>query len=276
MQCRGRSRGNGSTCLHAAGRCSLRRSPPTPSAPSSVGISRLRSRSRRSHIRWASHSIGSGRFIRLVGVCLAVRRVTTGLGQMAQGYHSMSGKVLLLVVVASFAARAQTRRAGAPEAHLPANITQVVAFGERPAWSPDGKKLAFIGKSFGDAFEIDLRTKLVRLLSGHFAHAGLLRVQYLPNGDYILIGARTFRDINSTRYQDEELWVMKSNASEPPVALDQKIHEGVAISRSRMRIAWSNTSRHLPGVLQDGESVLYVADVVYENGVPKLSNKREA
>jgi Tol biopolymer transport system component len=193
---------------------------------------------------------------------------------MAQGCRSRRTG-LLLVAVASFAARAQTRRAGAPEAHLPANITQVVAFGERPAWSPDGKKLAFIGKSFGDAFEIDLRTKLVRLLSGHFPHAGLLRVQYLPNGDYLLIGARTFRDINSTRYSDEELWVMKSGASEPPVPLNQKIHEGVAISRSRMRIAWSNTARHFPDVLQDGESVLYVADVVYESGVPKLANKRE-
>src|SRR5262245_57822011 len=275
MPCCGRSLGSGSTFSHAAGRCSSRRSTPTGSAPSSVEISRRRSRSRRSHIRWASRSTGSGPFIRRAGVCSAARRATTGLGPTVQGCRSMGGKGLLLVAVASFAARAQTRRAGAPEAHLPANITQVVAFGERPAWSPDGKKLAFIGKSFGDAFEIDLRTKLVRLLSGHFPHAGLLRVQYLPNGDYLLIGARTFRDINSTRYQDEELWVMKRGATEAPVPLDQKIHEGVAISRSRMRIAWSNTSRHSPGVLQDGESALYVADVVYENGVPKLANKRE-
>src|SRR5262252_8857441 len=85
---------------------------------------------------------------------------------------------------------AQQRRSGAPEDHLPPNITHLAAFGERPAWSPDGKRIAFIGKSFGDAYEIDLRTHLVRMLTGHFTHAGFLRVQFLPNGDYLLIGAR--------------------------------------------------------------------------------------
>ena len=115
----------------------------------------------------------------------------------------------------------------------------------------------------------------MRLLSGHFAHAGILRVQFLPNGDYVLIAARTFKDIQTTRYHDEELWVMKGDASAPPVPLDQKIHEGVAISRTRMRIAWSNSHSQYPETLADSESVLYVADVTYDNGVPRSSNKRE-
>jgi WD40-like Beta Propeller Repeat len=182
---------------------------------------------------------------------------------------------IALVATPLASALAQLRRAGAPEQNLPSNITQIAAFGERPDWSPDGKKIAFIGKSFGDAFEIDMNTKLVRLLSGHFSHAGLLRIQYLPNGDFIVIAARTFRDVQSTRYQDEELWVMKGDATTPPVPLGQKIHEGVAISRSRMRISWSIQWTQYPDLLANGESVLYVADIVYENGVPKIANKQE-
>jgi Tol biopolymer transport system component len=170
---------------------------------------------------------------------------------------------------------AQQRRSGSPEDHLPPNIAQIAAFGERPAWSPDGGRIAFIGKSFGDAFEIDLRTHLVRLLSGHFKHAGLLRIQYLPNGDYLMIAARGFTDIQTTRYHDEEMWVMKADAKEAPRPLDQKIHEGVAISRTRMRIAWSNTHWHYPDTIADGESVLYVADVVDSAGAPRLANKHE-
>jgi hypothetical protein len=41
---------------------------------------------------------------------------------------------------------AQDRKTGGPEDHLPANITQLTAFGERASWSPDGQRIAFMSK----------------------------------------------------------------------------------------------------------------------------------
>jgi hypothetical protein len=170
---------------------------------------------------------------------------------------------------------AQETKKGSPETNLPPNITQLTGFGERAAWSPDGKKIAFMGKSFGDAFEIDLTTKLTRLLTGHFRHAGFLRVQYLPNGDLLLIGARTFQDIRMTRARNQEFWVLKGDAKSPPVPLGQKVSEGVAISRTRMRIAWSNTHDQDPERLARGESALFTAAVVEKDGTYTLAEKRE-
>jgi hypothetical protein len=164
---------------------------------------------------------------------------------------------------------------GGPETRLPPDIVEITAFGERAAWSPDDKRIAFMSKSFGDAFEIDLATRRVRLLTGHFVHPGFLRVQYLPSGDLFLIGARTFTDIRTTRSRDQEMWVLQADAKAPPVPLDHKISEGVAISRKQMKIAWSNTHGQYPDVLAEGESVIYVADVVVKDGRPALANKKE-
>jgi Tol biopolymer transport system component len=165
--------------------------------------------------------------------------------------------------------------AGNPETDLPANIVRLTGFGERAAWSPDDQRIAFMSKSFGDAFEIDLATRNIRLLTGHFVHPGFLRVQYLPDGDFFLIGARTFTDIRTTRSRDQEMWVMKADAGAPPVPLGHKISEGVAISRTRMKIAWSNTHGQYPDVLPEGESVIYTADIIYKDGAPALANKKE-
>ena len=184
--------------------------------------------------------------------------------------------VSALLVIATQSTGAQGKRAGTPEEHLPPQITHLTGFGERAVWSPDGKRIAFMSKSFGDAFEIDLHTRLTKLLTGHFRHAGFLRVHYLPNGDYFLIGARDFKDIRTTRDRDQEMWIMKAGARTPPVALGHRISEGVAISRKRMRIAWANTRGQYPDSLAEGESVLYMADVDYDSaGTPKLANVKE-
>ena len=181
---------------------------------------------------------------------------------------------LALCTALAVAPAAQGKKTGSPEEHLPADITQLTAFGERASWSPDGQRIAFMSKSFGDAFVVDVKTKAIRLLT-HFPNAGFLRVQYLPNGDFFLIGARTFTDIQTTRSRDQEMWIQDAAGKSRPVPLDHKISEGVAISRKTMTIAWSNTHGQYPDTLAEGESVIYIADIVDKGGKPALANKRE-
>jgi Tol biopolymer transport system component len=182
--------------------------------------------------------------------------------------------VATLLLTASIAG--QGLKTGSPEESLPRNITRLTHFGERASFSPDGKRIAFMEKSFGDAYEVDVSTKAIRLLT-HYPHAGFLRVQFLSNGDYFLIGARTFTDIQTTRSRDQEMRILKADfkPGDRAIPLDHKISEGVAISRTSMKIAWSNTRGQYPDLLQAGESVIYVADIVVEGGQPKLANKKE-
>ena len=63
-------------------------------------------------------------------------------------------------------------------------------FGGRAAFSPDGKKIAFVGKTYGDAYEIDIATRAVRNLTRGFPHQGIMRIQYLPNGDFLVTAPR--------------------------------------------------------------------------------------
>ena len=187
-------------------------------------------------------------------------------------------RALLGITLACVAAAVagQGTRQGSPEDNLPSNITRLSYFGERASWSPDGKRIAFMEKSFGDAYEVEVSTRIIRLLT-HFAHPGFLRVQYLPNGDYFLIGARTFTDISTTRSRDQEMWILKADANpgDRAIPLGHKISEGVAISRTALKIAWSNTRGQYPDQIAEGESIIYTADIVYENGAAKLANKKE-
>jgi hypothetical protein len=198
---------------------------------------------------------------------------------MRRGYRggmlrlTVATLVAPLALVAAAAGQAPTKT-GNPEEHLPPNIRQLTAFGERASWSPDGRRIAFMSKSFGDAFVVDVKTGVIRLLT-HYPNPGYLRVQYLPNGDFFLIGARTFTDIRTTRGRDQEMWVLRAAGSAPPVALEHKISEGVAISLRSPKIAWSNTHGQYPDRLAPNESVIYTADIVYEGGQPRLANRQE-
>ena len=79
-------------------------------------------------------------------------------------HFALSLSIAALTCLQLFAI-AQGTKHGNPEEHLPPDITQLTGFGERASWSPDGTRIAFMSKSFGDAFVVDVATKVIRLLT---------------------------------------------------------------------------------------------------------------
>jgi len=173
---------------------------------------------------------------------------------------------LITLLGAAYAAGAEDKAGKSPLDELPDHITQITHFGERVDFSHDGKRVLFIAKTFGDVYEADLETKVIRPMTHHYFHEGYTRALYLSNGDILLSGARQFDATNpwaSRSGNNAELWVLKKDLSGPPVALGEKCSEGPAVSRKRMYIIWT----------QGGE--FYSADVVYQDDKPMLAKKKK-
>jgi hypothetical protein len=163
---------------------------------------------------------------------------------------------LLLACGVSFAQQKQ----GSPLDQLPENIEILTHFGERADFSPDNTEVAFMAKSFGDAFVIDLKTRAIRCLTCNVPGAAFLRVMHFSNGDYLLIGPEKFTDIRTSRGRDNELWYLSRKKGSRPVRLGQKMSEGTAVSKQSMTIAFSITGGQDP-TMTSGSSKLVTAEV---------------
>jgi hypothetical protein len=179
------------------------------------------------------------------------------------------------LAIASAARAAETTADQSPVDHLPPHITQLTSFGERADFSHDGKRILFLTKTFGDAMEIDLATRKIRNLTAHYPHHGYTRALYLVNGDILLSGPEAF-DVTKTREAREQcfLYVLDKSITRPPVALGTKCSEGPVPSRKRMHIAWTHVAAEYPNEMPAGSSRMQEADLVYEDGKPKLANQR--
>jgi hypothetical protein len=152
-----------------------------------------------------------------------------------------------------------------PLDNLPPWITVLTTFGQRADFSPDGKKILFIEKTFGDVYEIDLKTKKLRPMTHHYFHEGYTRALYLSNGDILLSGARKFDAEDpwpSRSEENAELWILKQDLSGAPTALGEKCSEGPAVSRRHMRIAWTQKNK------------IYTGDIVRDSTSFKISGKK--
>jgi Tol biopolymer transport system component len=156
---------------------------------------------------------------------------------------------------------------------LPSHISQLTHFGERAVWSPDGNRIAFVHKTLGDAFELELASDLLRCLTCHFPHPGYFRVHYLPSGDYVLVGPAAVEDREKARWNQAELWLLRASLGEPAIRLDRHLNEGIAVSREHQRIAWSVSSNQSPEI-PEGVSRLVVAEVVVDDEGARITGDR--
>lgn len=164
-----------------------------------------------------------------------------------------------------------------PELNLD-DAVMISPFGGRAAFSPDGKKIAIVGKTYGDAYEIDLATRKVRNLTQGLPHQGIMRIQYLPSGDFLVTAPRIHNGANTRAHL--EMWVLDKNLEHGLQPLGEQVFEGIAVSRSRNLIAWTVIEPELKP--SDGWQLgfvrptkRYLAEVTYQGGMPKLTGKRE-
>jgi hypothetical protein len=162
-----------------------------------------------------------------------------------------------------------------PTDHLPPHITQVTWFGERADWSHDGKRILFLSKTFGDAMEIDLATKVIRNLTAHYPHHGYTRALYLSNGDILLSGPEEF-DTGKPGDARVQCWlfVLDRSGTRAAVPLGTKCSEGPAVSRTRLHVAWTHVASQYPDAMPAGSSRIQEADIVYNDGTPRLENAK--
>ncbi|MGI9072866.1 MAG: hypothetical protein ACR2JB_16505 [Bryobacteraceae bacterium] len=181
-------------------------------------------------------------------------------------------RLISALLLLSYPAFAQ-RKTGNPLDHLPDKIELLTHFGERADFSPDNQQIAFMDKSFGDAFVIDLKTRVTRCLTCGIPGAAFLRVMHLPSGDYLLIGPARFTDIHASRASDNELWLLSNRPGSTPQRLNQKMSEGAAISKKSTKISYSVT--HAQDVsLAPEQSQLFVAELDPLPTAPRLTNKQ--
>ncbi|MHC4354375.1 MAG: carcinine hydrolase/isopenicillin-N N-acyltransferase family protein [Planctomycetota bacterium] len=160
--------------------------------------------------------------------------------------------------------RGRSKQGKSPLDELPTHIRRVTHFGQRADFSHDGKRILFLEKTFGDVYEVELKTGIIRAMTHRYYHEGYTRALYLANGDILLSGARKFdaaEPLASRSERNAELWVLKKDLSEPPAPLGENCSEGPAVSRKRMHVIWT----------QGG--AFYSADIVYAAGRPRLAHK---
>jgi len=176
--------------------------------------------------------------------------------------------IILLVLISFIPAKnltAEQKQGISPLDELPAHVRVITSFGQRADFSHDSKRILFLEKTFGDAYEVEIATGKLTPVTHHYYHTGYTRALYLSNGDILLSGPKRLDPNNPADGRSEtnaELWVLKRDLSGPPVPLGENCMEGPAVSRKNMKIAWTKNN------------CFFTANIIYENGTPTIKDKK--
>lgn len=184
--------------------------------------------------------------------------------------------IFLLFFCSLHAVKGQEKKNISPSDELPSHIRKLTNFGQRADFSHDGQRILFIEKTFGDVYEVELKTMTIRPITHHYFHEGYTRALYLSNGDILLSGARNFdpEDPWPSREITAELWILKKDLTEPPISSGEYCFEGPAVSRKNMKIAWTVHHGNYPERIPEKVWQIWMGEIIYENDVPKLVNKK--
>jgi Tol biopolymer transport system component len=190
---------------------------------------------------------------------------------------------LILHSLALGAAWAATSLAAQDQAAVPeyptiASARELTPFGGRASFSPDGRRIVFVGKTYSDAYEIDIATRRIRNLTADFPHQGIMRIQYLPTGDFLVTAPRINTGPNTRAHL--EMWLLRKDLARGLEPLGEQVFEGIAVSRKRNLIAWTVVSPELAAkeswqLAFVRPTKRYVAEIAYRSGRPQVINKRE-
>lgn len=145
-----------------------------------------------------------------------------------------------------------------PKEKLPEFIRPLTEVGQRAEWSFDGRTVMYLTKAGGEVEEVDVKTGQITPVTRHLKRPegwGYYRALYLSNGDILLTGG--------PKRHEAYLQILHKDRQKPPRVFDLIIREGPAVSRTQLKIAYTKV-----------QDKIWIADIVYKNGVPELENNQ--
>ena len=176
-------------------------------------------------------------------------------------------------------------RSGSPLDDLPAGMRVLTDVGQRPDWSPDGSSIVFLdGSPLGHVWTVEVATGETRDVTEDFDHRGFSRAYYLSNGDLLLCGP-TSGPLPSVERPEAGRFtgvmsVFRAPFDQPPVPLGMPCWEGMATSRTSLRIAWNRsdidyTDSDLVDRVVNGITEIWTGELRYDGDRVVLVNARK-
>ena len=139
-----------------------------------------------------------------------------------------------------------------PLDRLPCYIRRLTEIGQRSEWSLDGRRIMYLTRAGGEVYEIDIVSGKKRPITPHYDRPeghGYYRALYLANGDYLLT--------SGPDRHEAYLQILDKSLTRPPKIFDIIVREGPAVSRTKLKIAWTQK-----------QEKIWTADIVYRDGEP--------